>query len=375
MKNLFFILIAIVNMGSCKKGSTETATPTETDTTVTLKVTTLVKGLDTPWEMAQLSDGRVLITERQGRIREVKNGALTAAPWLDLTANVSEQGESGLLGICADPDFNSNKYVYVAYTYVKGGNLVINLVRLKENASGKGAVDKVLIDNIPGNTVHDGGAVKIGPDKKIYWSVGDAGNTAYAQNLTSLNGKILRLNTDGSIPADNPNPNSYVYSYGHRNPQGLAWQPETQQLYATEHGPSGSPACCRDELNLIERGKNYGWPTIYGDQTASGMISPLIMSGNDYTWAPGGLTFVTKGKWKGSILFTGLRGQSLYRVMLDPNNNRKVLHILKIFENEYGRLRDVMEMPNGDLWLAVSNKDGRGSPGADDDRILIIKVE
>ncbi|MCO4292357.1 PQQ-dependent sugar dehydrogenase [Solitalea sp. MAHUQ-68] len=375
MKNLFVSLLIIVACISCKNNNGDESPPPGSDTTFTVNVSTLIKGLDTPWEMTQLTNGRVLVTERPGRIREINNGVLESQPWLDLSSSVDERGESGLLGISADPDFNTNKYVYVAYTYSNEGNFLLKLVRLKENTSGKGEINKVLVDNIRANTSHDGGAVKFGPDKKLYWTVGDAGNTSSAQNLNSLNGKILRLNTDGSIPSDNPDPASYVYSYGHRNPQGLAWQPKTNQLYSTEHGPSGSPTCCRDELNYIEKGKNYGWPNIYGDQTATGMVSPILFSGNDYTWAPGGATFITKGKWKGDLLFTGLRGQSLYRVVLDSKDNRKVLHLYKHFENEYGRLRDVMQMPNGDIWLAVSNKDGRGTPGTDDDRILVVKVE
>jgi glucose/arabinose dehydrogenase len=164
----------------------------------------------------------------------------------------------------------------------------------------------------------------------------------------------------------------YVYSYGHRNPQGLAWQPGTGRLYATEHGPSGFQGCCRDEVNLIEPGKNYGWPEIRGDESKEGMISPVIHSGQSETWAPAGATFATQGPWAGSLVFTGLRGQSLYRILLDPKDPRKVEKLERHLSRQYGRLRDVVEGPDKALYLLTSNHDGRGRPSADDDRVIRI---
>jgi glucose/arabinose dehydrogenase len=205
--------------------------------------------------------------------------------------------------------------------------------------------------------------------------MGDAQESSHSQKLSSLNGKILRLNPDGSIPADNPFANSYVYSYGHRNPQGLAWQPKTGRLYSTEHGPSGFQGCCRDEVNYIEPGKNYGWPEIRGDETRNGMISPVIHAGTSETWAPGGATFVSRGPWAGSLLFTGLRGQTLYRVQLDPKDPRKAIHLERLFYRRFGRLRDVVEGPDGSLYLLTSNHDGRGNPAADDDRVIRLRFK
>jgi glucose/arabinose dehydrogenase len=288
-----------------------------------------------------------------------------------MTLNVVELGEGGLLGLALDPQFVQNRYVYVAYTLRTNDSRYVNrLVRLRDDpASGKGVMDKVLLDDVAAAANHDGGRVKFGPDGKLYWTMGDAQNTSSAQDISSLNGKILRLNPDGTIPADNPG-KSAVYSYGHRNPQGLAWQPGTGRLYATEHGPSGSPACCRDEVNLIEPGKNYGWPVIMGDQKRDGMISPVIHSGNDTTWAPSGATFVTSGPWAGSLVFAGLRGQSLYRLTLDPNDPRKVQGFQALLERKYGRLRDVTEGPDGALYVLTSNGDGRGNLPPEGDLVL-----
>jgi glucose/arabinose dehydrogenase len=231
-------------------------------------------------------------------------------------------------------------------------------------------MDKILLDGIAGNNNHNGGRVRFGPDGKLYWTMGDAQDTGTSQDLSSLNGKIIRLNPDGTIPSDNPFPKSPVYSYGHRNPQGLAWQPKTARLYATEHGPSGFQGCCLDEVNFIEPGRNYGWPAIRGDQTQTNMVAPVLHSGRGETWAPSGATFVTRGQWAGSLLFTGLRGQALYRVVLDDKDPRRVVSFDRLFANQFGRLRDIVEGSDGSLYLLTSNRDGRGRPVPNDDRVL-----
>jgi len=305
----------------------------------------------------------------------VKNGRLEAEPWL--TIAVTEISEAGLLGLALDPQFARNRFAYAAYTYrAADGRLTNRLVRLREDpVTEKGAEDKVLLDAILGGNNHDGGRVKFGPDGKLYWTMGDAQSQSLAQDLASLNGKVLRLNPDGSIPADNPFPGSYVYSYGHRNPQGLAWQPGTSRLYETEHGPSGgAQGCCRDEVNFIEPGNNYGWPAITGDQTREGMVSPVSQSGATETWAPSGAAFVTNGPWAGSLVFVGLRGQALYRITLDRDDPRKVMSFERLLANRFGRLRDVAEGPDGALYVLTSNRDGRGAPIAEDDRVLRLTV-
>jgi glucose/arabinose dehydrogenase len=345
-KYLFLFLVAFA---SCEK--------VEYDQTAKIVTKEWLKDLQTPWQIVFAPDGRIFFTERSGRVRVVKDGVLST--WLDLS-NIVENGESGLLGIGLDPNFSKNGYVYIAYTYSTAEWKFNNrIVRCKENpATGKGAEEKIYIDNIRGQQNHNGGPIKFGPD------------------LTSLNGKILRLNLDGTIPSDNPFPNSYIWTYGHRNVQGLAWQEGTNNLFVTEHGPSNIGSdCCVDEINIIEKGKNYGWPIVRGTQSKEGMVSPVWLSGNNTTWAPAGAIFVKNGKWKGSFLFVGLRGETLYRAVIDPANPRKILRLEEYLKQTYGRLRDVAEAPDGTFYICVSNRDGRGTPKAEDDRIIKLNVE
>lgn len=331
-------------------------------------VEVVVSGLDTPWAIDFAPDGRVFLSERPGRIRIVQNGQLVPEPWMVL--DVEEVSEAGLLGLAIDPQFAQNRYVYVAYTVRGGaGSLTNRLVRLREDpARGRGTLDKVLLDGVAGAPNHDGGRVKFGPDGKLYWTMGDAQQSSLAQERASPNGKILRLNPDGTIPSDNPFPNSPVYSLGHRNPQGLAWQPGTGRLYAVEHGPSA-----RDEVNRIEAGKNYGWPLVTGDETRVGIETPLVHSGTA-TWAPGGATFVTRGAWAGSLLYTGLRSQALYRLALDPGDPRRVVSSERLLEGAFGRLRDVAEGPDGRIYVLTSNGDRRAIPSPDGDKVLRLII-
>jgi len=364
---LFLILLALLACGR-NRGALSAAA-------ADVGMETIARGLDVPWAIDFAPDGRIFISERPGRIRVVEKDRLLAEPWM--TIEVAAGGEAGLLGLALDPQFAKNRYIYVAYSYRTGAFALRNrLVRLREDPkTAKGVFDKTLIDEVAGANNHDGGRVKFGPDGKLYWTTGDAQTTRHAQDLRSLNGKILRLNPDGTVPSDNPISNSYVYSYGHRNPQGLAWQPGSGRLYATEHGPSGFQGCCRDEVNLIEPGKNYGWPEIRGDQTREGMVAPVIQSGTSETWAPTGAVFATHGPWAGSLLVTGLRGQALYRVVFEPGDPRKVQTFERHFPRQFGRLRDVIEGPDGALYLLTSNRDGRGNPAAEDDRVIRLNAQ
>jgi glucose/arabinose dehydrogenase len=334
--------------------------------------TNFIVGIDTPWEMEFASDGTLFVTQRPGTISKISpEGNLVN--WLELDSVVEEVGESGLFGIELDPDFNTNGYVYFAYTYAAEQSplrLVNKIVRYR-NDNGAPKFDKVLIDGIRGNHLHNVGALEFGPDNMLYVTVGETYEPELSQDKTSLNGKILRMTRDGEIPDDNPFPGSYVYSLGHRNPQGLAFQPGTGALWSTEHGPSEEQGCCRDEINLIQAGRNYGWPIIRGSEEQEGLESPVYHSGDTTTWAPTGGVFLTKGEWEGSMLFTGLRGEALYRVVFTDNTN-KIDKVERYLYQQFGRLRNVAEGPDGNIYLAVSNQDGRGDPLTIDDRIIIL---
>jgi glucose/arabinose dehydrogenase len=332
--------------------------------------------LDTPWEMEFAADGRLFTTQRSGSIVVIDNNG-NEKVWAALDSVVEEVGESGLFGIELDPDFTENGYVYFAYTYAKNKaplELVNKIVRYRDNA-GTAAFDKILLDNIPGNYLHNVGALEFGPDGMLYCTSGEIFKPELAQNKSSLNGKILRMTRDGEIPADNPFPGSYVYSLGHRNPQGLAFQPETNHLWSTEHGPSEDQGCCLDEINLIMPGKNYGWPIIRGNEQQAGFESPVYHSGDTTTWAPTGGIFIKNGDWKGSFVFTGLRGQALYRAIFDEHDPTKIKTVERYLHRTLGRLRNVAEAPDGKLYIAVSNQDGRGDPLTTDDRIISLTQE
>ena len=311
-----------------------------------------------------MPDGRIFVTERPGRLRVIENGRLRAEPVATVPA-VVEQGEGGLLGLALPPDFATSGNLYLYHTYRDGGtkNRVVRYM-LTDRAGARGlGGQRIIIDNIPGASNHNGGRIAFGPDGKLYVTCGDAANTALAQDRASLAGKILRLEPDGAIPADNPFPGSPIYSYGHRNPQGLAWQPDTNQLYATEHGSSAN-----DEVNRIVAGGNYGWPTVTGTQTQPGFIAPVLTSGANNTWAPSGATFVraaTFPQLRGALLFAGLRSTTLWRLNVDG-----APALTPLLSDEYGRLRAVAEGPDGNLYVLTSSQDGRGKPTAADDRVL-----
>jgi glucose/arabinose dehydrogenase len=334
-------------------------------------VEVVATGLQAPWSLDFAPDGRIFVTERPGRVRVIAGGRLQPEPWATVPVAERPGSESGLMGIALDPDFWSNGFVYVYYSYQDQGRLWNRLVRLVDR-NGRGEVDRVLLDRIPGASIHDGGRVKFGPDGKLYLTVGDAAAGENAQNPNSLNGKILRLNPDGTVPPDNPFPGSPVYALGLRNPQGLAWHPLTRQLFASDHGPSGGPPnCCHDELNLIEPGGNYGWPVVFGAGGAPRFTDPVLESGTE-TWAPSGIDFGTAGPVRGVLFIAALRGQHLRAVWLGLPDFRRVQAQQVLFQNEYGRLRDVVAGPDGALYILTSNRDGRGSPRPGDDKLLRV---
>ncbi|MBA2279286.1 PQQ-dependent sugar dehydrogenase [Candidatus Saccharibacteria bacterium] len=329
-----------------------------TDQTSPEEIITIAQNLSVPWDIAALpgGNGDILVTERTGTLKRIGQNKITY-----LVAGVEAVGEGGLLGLALDPDFGNNQYVYL-YLTTKVVNGLENRVERYKLESDILTDKKIILTGIPGAENHDGGQLSFGPDGKLYISTGDGGKADSAQNINSLSGKILRLNPDGTIPADNPF-NNAIYSYGHRNVQGIAWD-KAGGLWATEHGRSGISSGY-DELNFIEKGANYGWPVIEGDEIQEGMRRPVVHSGENETWAPAGLDYAD-----GSLFFAGLRGSSLYQAVIISNTE---VQLTAHFTKDYGRLRAVTVFDEA-IYVSSSNTDGRGTPLSSDDKIYRIPL-
>jgi len=315
----------------------------------------LADNLEVPWAVDVAKDGRVFFTERPGRIRIIENGTLLQDPAAFI--KVAQNGEAGLLGLALHPNFTANHLLYIYQTY-SNGSTVFNKVMMLTEKDNKIIESKVIVDKIPAADRNDGGRIKFGPDGKLYISTGDARQPDLAQNGGSLAGKILRVNPDGTIPKDNPFEGSPVYSYGHRNIQGMAWDPGTGKMYASEHGAEGN-----DEINLIKPGANYGWPL--EDCNAKQFEKPVVCF--NPAIAPAGIVIPSSDRlgYKSDIILAALKAQQLRLIKLPSDSEINIL-------TGYGRIRDVVEASDGTLYVTTSNRDGRALPEHGDDKILRI---
>ena len=321
------------------------------DETIVLQpeIEVIAENLRVPWSIDRVNESFYL-SERTGSIVKVENGKMERQQ-VNLEKPLAKAAEAGLLGFVLDPDFTDSQKAFAYYTYSDNGRDQFNRIVILDYDGDRWTEGKILLDRIPSAAYHHGGRLKIGPDNLLYITTGDATTPETAQDLTTLNGKILRMNLDGTIPNDNPFPNSYVYSYGHRNPQGLVWIGRT--LYASEHGQSA-----HDEVNQIKPGANYGWPVIEGLEEKAGMETPLFQSGEE-TWAPSGMA-----AFDGKLYAATLRGNAVREFDLEKKTTSPVITGL-------GRIRDLFI--DGDyLYFVSNNTDGRGTPDEKDDRLYRV---
>ena len=326
------------------------------------RIDVYARDLEVPWDLAFLPDGRMLVTEREGRVRLIgRAGDVRDEPVARV--EVSARGEGGLLGVDVDPQFAQGQpFAYLFVTTAQG--LQVQRWRVAPDATM--TRDGVVLGGIRAGSIHDSGRLRFGPDGDLYVVTGDAGQGSLAQDLRSLNGKVLRLSpqqyrTSTSTPT--------VVSIGHRNPQGLDWQPGTDRLVITDHGPSGfdGPSCC-DELDVVVEGGDYGWPQVFGREHGRFRAPAMLWQ---RTIAPSGAAFVSLpgSSWTGSYLVAALRGTALHRLTF---NGDQVTGEQVLLDGTYGRLRAVVEGPDGAVYVTTSNRDGRGDPTTEDDRILRI---
>jgi glucose/arabinose dehydrogenase len=338
----------------------------------------IAEGLANPWGVAFAPDGRTFVSERAGRIRVIAGGRLLPEPWAELPV---ARGGPGLLGLALSPDFARTGAVYVAggFPIPSAPDSVFQnrLLRITERDGRAGRID-ILLDHLPSARAHSGSAVAFGPDGMLYLSLGDAFRPDRSQQDSSMAGKILRLTSDGQVPADNPTPGSPVYARGLRNVQGLAWHPDTRDLFATEHGPSSWPweggRRDHDELNHIVPGGNYGWPVVIGGANDARYLDPLA------TWvpaiAPSGLAIYTGPyrPWRGQLFAGALRGRHLRRIAVarDAGRWRVTEQQALLAADSLGRIRGVFMGPDAMLYFTTSDR--VTASGVPDDRIYRIRL-
>lgn len=342
-------------------------------TPVRFKVETIATNLEVPWDIEPTPDGRIFVLERPGRIRILRNQQLDPTPYPVTLENFSARGQGGLMDMTLHPDYATNKLVYLAYTVETNGAMHTRVARFRDTGTGL-VFDRQIFNADPvDSTKHFGCRIGFGQDRKLYITLGERGKWDKAQDLGNINGKTLRLEADGSIPADNPfvgraGAKPEIFSYGNRNTQAMAFQPGSGLIWQAEHGPSGNDRPGGgDEINIIEAGKNYGWPIIHHSMSQAGLESPL----REFTpaTAPGGAAFYTGDRfpqWQGNLFVANLRGQSLQRFTI---NGRQIVEVENLLTNEYGRLRAVAAI-DGYIYVSTSNGDGYGRGNRGEDRIL-----
>lgn len=316
------------------------------------EIVVIADQLKTPWSIKKFED-TFYLSERSGHIVRIEGGEIERQG-VELKKDLARASEAGLLGFVLAPDFAESNLAYAYYTYEDSPgqfNRIVTL-RLKDDLWQE---ESLLLDKIPSGTYHHGGRLKMGPDRKLYATAGDASQPSIAQDLKSLGGKILRMNLDGSVPSDNPLSESYVYSYGHRNLQEITWSSDGA-LYASEHGNSA-----HDEINKIEAGQNYGWPLIEGLEEQAGMVTPLFTSGSNATWAPSGMDF-----HYGKLYVAALRGTAILEFDLETGEQREVITGL-------GRIRDIL-IEGEFLYFISNNTDGRGNQQKNDDKLYRVSL-
>ncbi|MDN6522120.1 MAG: PQQ-dependent sugar dehydrogenase [Bifidobacterium crudilactis] len=346
------VLVMSFGLAACSsgnRGADPTGVQRSSTGSTSSEAKSLVQGLDAPWSIAFLNNTALISERDSGKILEFSGSGGTRE--VGSIADAAASGEGGLLGIAI-----REGYLY-AYMTTGQDNRIVRYRLNGQDTSLTLGQSETILTGIPSASYHDGGRIAFGPDGMLYATTGDAGNRANAQNRESLAGKILRLSPDGGIPQDNPFPNSPVYSYGHRNPQGLAWDAQGT-LYSSEFGQD-----TWDELNVITAGGNYGWPTVEGIANREGFVDP-VQQWRPSDASPSGMTIVN-----GTIYIANLRGESLRAVPINdlPSST-------KMFQGEYGRLRDVVQAPDGALWILTNNTDGRGDPGQHDDQIIRVNI-
>ncbi|ABA22483.1 conserved hypothetical protein [Trichormus variabilis ATCC 29413] len=339
---------------------------------VNVRAEEVVTGLEVPWGIAFLPNRDMLVTERPGRVRLVRDGKLVSQPVA--TINVTDSGEDGLLGIATHPNFAENRFFYVYYTADRNGSQVNRVERWRLSENGLTASpDRVIVDDIPVAQFHNGGRIRFGPDGMLYIGTGDARNPQISQDVNSLAGKILRVTPDGQVPQDNPFEKNPVYITGIRNTQGFDWRDQST-LWVTDHGPSGDLGRRgHDKLSLARSGDNLGWPTIYRCESGEGLVTPSIV------WRealpPGGAAIYTGNtipEWRGSLIIATLRSEHLQRVVFAPQSPQQVERHEVYLQGKYGRLREAIMGPDGELYVTTSNCDGRGNCPPQQDKIIRI---